>query len=80
MATAGSYEGKTHLPKLLEKVAKGERIIITKHGVPVAELVPSFGRGATQVKAVIKKLKKLPKKIRRGGLSLRNMIEEGRRS
>ncbi len=79
MATVGSYEAKTHLPKLLEKVAKGERIVITKHGLPVAELVPSSGRGATDVKTVIKELKKLRKKIRLGGLSLRDMIEEGRR-
>jgi prevent-host-death family protein len=79
MATVGSYEAKTHLPKLLEKVAKGERIIITKHGLPVAELVPSSGRGATDVKTVIKELRELRKKIRLGGLSLRDMIEEGRR-
>jgi prevent-host-death family protein len=79
MTTVGSYEAKTHLPKLLEKVAKGERIIITKHGLPVAELVPSSGRGTTDVKTVIKELKKLRKKIRLGGLSLRDMIEEGRR-
>lgn len=79
MATVGSYQAKTHLPKLLEKVAKGERIIITKHGLPVAELVPSSGRGATDVKTVIKELKRLRKKIRLGGLSLREMIEEGRR-
>ena len=40
METVGSYEAKTHLPQLLERVAKGEKIAITKHGVPVAMLVP----------------------------------------
>lgn len=40
METVGAYEAKTHLPQLLERVAKGERIAITKHGVPVAMLVP----------------------------------------
>ena len=79
MATVGSYEPKTHLAKLLKKVAKGQRIIITKHGLPVAELVPSSGRGATDVKTIIKELKKLRKKIRLGGLSVRDSIEEGRR-
>ena len=39
MSTVGAYEAKTHLPKLLERVARGERITITKHGLPVAELV-----------------------------------------
>lgn len=36
----GVYEAKTHLPKLLERVSKGERITITKHGNPLAMLVP----------------------------------------
>ncbi|MBW1670479.1 MAG: type II toxin-antitoxin system prevent-host-death family antitoxin, partial [Deltaproteobacteria bacterium] len=40
METVGAYEAKTHLPKLLKRVFKGERITITKHGVPVAELQP----------------------------------------
>jgi prevent-host-death family protein len=40
MATVGAYEAKTHLPKLLERVAKGETITITKHGIPVAVLAP----------------------------------------
>ena len=40
MRTVGSYEAKTHLPRLLDEVAKGERITITKHGHPVAMLVP----------------------------------------
>ncbi len=40
METVGAYEAKTHLPQLLERVTKGERITITKHGVPVAVLQP----------------------------------------
>jgi len=40
METVGAYEAKTHLPKLLERVLKGECITITKHGVPVAVLQP----------------------------------------
>ena len=31
METVGAYEAKTHLPKLLERVLKGERISITRH-------------------------------------------------
>jgi prevent-host-death family protein len=38
--TVGAYEAKTHLPRLLERVAKGETITITKHGVPIAVLTP----------------------------------------
>ena len=40
MKTVGAYEAKTHLPKLLARVAKGERFTITRHGVPVAVLSP----------------------------------------
>ena len=40
MVTVGSYEAKTHLPALLKRVGRGERIRITKHGVPIAMLVP----------------------------------------
>jgi prevent-host-death family protein len=41
MTSVGSYEAKTHLPQLLERVAKGERILITNRGKPVAMLVPA---------------------------------------
>ena len=43
MAEVGAYEAKTHLSRLLERVEKGERFIITKHGRPVAELKPVGG-------------------------------------
>ena len=36
----GAYEAKTHLPKLLDRVARGESLTITRHGKPVARLVP----------------------------------------
>ena len=41
MKTVGVYEAKTHLPRLLEEVRSGERITITKHGVPIALLIPA---------------------------------------
>ena len=40
MERVGSYEAKTHLPHLLDRVAHGESLIITRHGRPVARLVP----------------------------------------
>jgi prevent-host-death family protein len=36
----GVYEAKTHLPRLLARVARGETITITRHGKPVAVLRP----------------------------------------
>ena len=38
---ASVHEAKTNLSKLLEAVQRGERVIITRHGVPTAELVPA---------------------------------------
>ena len=40
MTTIRTFEAKTRLSELLDRVAKGERIMITKGGKPVAMLVP----------------------------------------
>lgn len=40
MDSIGAYEAKTHLPRLLDRVAQGDSMIITRHGKPVARLVP----------------------------------------
>lgn len=37
----GAYEAKTRLPELLRRVEAGESLTITKHGKPIADLVPS---------------------------------------
>ena len=79
METVGAYEAKTHLPKLLERVSKGERITITKHGVPVAVLQSPDLEKTFDIKSVIAELRNLRSKHTLGGLSIREMIEEGRR-
>lgn len=79
MESVGSYEAKTHLPALLERVAKGEEIVITKHGVPIARLVPMEQERLRDVRTVIEELKKFRKGHTLGGLSVRDMINEGRR-
>ena len=40
MDRIGAYEAKTHLPRLLDRVVRGESLTITRHGKPVARLVP----------------------------------------
>ena len=76
----GSYEAKTHLSALLERVSKGETITITKHGVPVAKLVPVGDENPKRdVKQVIAELQEFRKRNTLGGLSIRELIEEGRR-
>ncbi len=43
MKKIGAYDAKTHLPKLLDRVAQGESLVITRHGKPVARLIPVAG-------------------------------------
>ena len=65
MVRVGSYEAKAHLPRLLQRVADGEHIIITKHGKPVAKLVPVEEKTELSVEEAIQEMKNfLQKKIR----------------
>ena len=79
MNTVGSFEAKTHLATLLERVAKGERIIITKHGVPVAMLVPVEAQAKLDIQAAIQEMLEFGKGRSLNGLTVRELIEEGRR-
>jgi len=74
----GAYEAKTHLPKLLERAAKGERITITKHGVPVAILIPAT-QGTRPLAQTVDALKAFRSRHTLGDLALREMIETGRK-
>jgi antitoxin (DNA-binding transcriptional repressor) of toxin-antitoxin stability system len=66
------------LPKLLEGVSKGERITITKHGVPVAILQPFDPMKTIDTGFIITELRRFREKNTLAGLSIREMIEEGR--
>lgn len=79
MKTVGSYEAKTHLPRLLEEVANGEKIIITKHGVAVAMLVSVQSKQKQDPKVVIQEIRSFRQGRSLKGLSIREMIKEGRR-
>ena len=75
----GAYEAKTNLPRLLEEAAAGLTITITKHGHPVARLVPPVTSERAEPEQVITALRQARHGIRLKGLSLRGLIEEGRR-
>lgn len=79
MGTIGSYEAKTHLPEMLKRTAQGEEIVITKHGVPVARLVPVSRAVKEAVRETIRELREFRKEHTLGGMRLRQMIDEGRR-
>jgi prevent-host-death family protein len=83
MKTIGSYEAKTHLPRLLSQVEQGETITITKRGRPVAVLSPARPLHHRDVKAVIAEFRAYSQAHARtnGSLSAReikDMTEEGR--
>jgi len=79
MANVGAYEAKTHLPKLIERVMKGERITILRHGTPVAVLQsPDPARPADPGKT-IEALRAFRRKHRLDGMSVKELIEQGRR-
>ena len=79
MRQIGAYEAKTHLPRLLDEVANGETITITKHGVPVAMLVPPLTRSTLAVHDAVIGLRAFRRGHHLAGLTIRELIDEGRR-
>jgi len=81
MESIGSFEAKTHLAQLLERVALGEEFTITRHGKPVARLVPAVTTPPKpNVRQVIEELRAFSKGNTLGeGITIRDLIEDGRR-
>ena len=82
MNTFGILEAKARFSQLLARVAKGEQITITKHGEPVAILIPPLQKEQPAIERVISDFIDFyskGKKRSRGKLSVRSMIDEGRR-
>lgn len=79
MSTVGAYKAKTHFSELLKKVEGGETITVTKHGVPVARIVPIRDPLAESAAAMeeIRRFREEHKPTL-GGISIRELIEEGR--
>lgn len=59
METVGAFEAKTHLSSLLERVSCGESIVITRHGNPIAKLVPFVENEAGDLRKTIKEIHQL---------------------
>lgn len=57
MKRVGSYEAKTHLPRLLAEVEAGETVVITRHGVDIAKLVPTYADDRASTAGVIARMK-----------------------
>ncbi len=80
MRRLGAYEAKTHLSRLLDEVERGESFAITKHGRPVALLVPAAGAASkiTTEKAIAG-LRSFRRGRKLGPSSIRELIDDGRR-
>ena len=73
----GVYEAKTHLTALLERVEAGEQFTITKHGKPIARLVPISRADRKRRREIIERLKKFSEG-QTLDTPLKQLINEGR--
>jgi prevent-host-death family protein len=65
MATITAFEAKTRFGELLERVSKGEEVVITRHDKVVARLVPEGPRRQDEVRRSVQGLRDLQQRIRR---------------
>jgi prevent-host-death family protein len=82
MTTMGFYEARTHLSELLDHVARGKKVLITRRGKPVALIGPPPKRDQRDVRQVVREM--LAFRDREGPtlggkVTIRELIEEGRR-
>jgi prevent-host-death family protein len=80
----GAYDAKTRLSELLDRVESGEQIVITRHGRPVARLVPEGGRDIAEAVAALDRITARRKELARQGVrisqtEIRAWRDEGRR-
>jgi prevent-host-death family protein len=79
MKTVGAFEAKTNLNKLLKRVSQGETIRITLRGVPIAKLVPALEDEDRDLKRTVREIREIRQGATLGGISIRELIDEGRR-
>ena len=79
----GAFEAKNKLSSLLDKVAQGQRVVITRRGKPVAALVdPAVledEREEMKAAVIMEELRAIRGRAQPAGCSLKELVEEGRR-
>ena len=75
----GAFEAKNRLSELLDAAENGEEVVITKHGRPVAKLVPVDDADRAKVRETIEWFKDFRKKHPLRGLKIKELINEGRK-
>ncbi len=80
MHTVGVFEAKNRLTALLDEVESGAEILITRRGKPVARLVSAdVGFDRNKARRAAEGLKAASKGTTLGGLTLKELIAEGRK-
>jgi prevent-host-death family protein len=79
MDTVGAFDAKTNFSALLERVERGEQIIITRRGKPVARLMPIATARKVKVSDAMAKLRELRKGATLGSLSWKELRDAGRK-
>lgn len=79
MGTVGSSGAKTNFLALLDRVERGEQIVITRRGKPIARLVPITEAQKSKVSTAMARLRELRKGTTLGGLSWKEMRDGGRK-
>lgn len=79
MRHVGIFEAKTHLSQLLDDVERGEEIVVTRRGKPIAHIVPAPDDRQQKAKAAAARIRELRKGLSLDGATLKELIEEGRR-
>jgi len=79
MGIVKSIEARAHFSDLLKRVARGEKITITRHGAAVAVLVPVERKvsGYTH-REIVEGMRALRQRVKPGKVSLREMVAQGR--
>ena len=81
MVTVGAFEAKTHFSGILERVQKGEQVVVTKHGHPVAKIIPFQKKSTEELQKAAEEIRRFREKNKwsLSGLDWKALRDEGRR-
>jgi prevent-host-death family protein len=80
MSDIGASEAKSRFAELLERVSHGEEITITRHGSPVARMIPvKSASRAEDRRDAVRLMRLFAERHRLEGLRIKDLISEGRK-
>jgi prevent-host-death family protein len=78
MAKVSAFEAKTRFGELLERVSRGEEVVITRHDKPVARLVPEGAQRLDEVRRELRRRIRFRSRAKLSDREARAAIEAGR--